>query len=217
VFEIVERILAALIILALLTLLIILAFPVPPRDTVAPAPSGETKQAERTDPAPKSSPPASTPAPKVEPAPATAPKGTDPAPAAKTDAKQTPVPKAEPSAPRKVVDRIPPSSAPAPVVVSSDPKRPAITVRAKSETERVVYSRDERVSRYRSRTAQARRERERAREIARREWREPVFVGECEDEDCDCCGGGCGKSSRPYWAEPRRQRWAQAPVGACPY
>ena len=227
-FEIVERILAALIILALLTLLIILAFPVPPRDTVAPAPSGETKQAERTDPAPKGSlPPASAPAPKVEPAPTPAPKvepapapapepkASDPAPAPKTDAQQTPEPKAEPPAPRKVVDRIPPSSAaPAPVVVSNDPKRPPVTVRAKNQTERVVYSREEKVSRYRRRaTVAARRERE----AVTRGWREPVFVGECEDEDCDCCGGDCGKRSRPYWAEPRRQRWAQAPAGTCPY
>jgi hypothetical protein len=39
VLEIVERILAALIILALLTLLIILAFPVPPRQTAGPTPA----------------------------------------------------------------------------------------------------------------------------------------------------------------------------------
>ena len=55
VLEIVERILAALIILALLTLLIILAFPVPPRQTPAPTAntpkSGEVKEAENRTPA----------------------------------------------------------------------------------------------------------------------------------------------------------------------
>jgi hypothetical protein len=153
------------------------------------------------------------PAPTPTPTPAPAPKENDPAPAPKTDAQQTPEPKAEPPAPRKTVDRIPPS-APAPVVVSNDPKRPPVTVRAKNQTERVVYSREEKVSRYRRRaTIAARRERE----AVARSWREPVFVGECEDEDCDCCGGDCGKRSRPYWAEPRRQRWAQAPAGTCPY
>jgi len=53
VLEIVERILAALIILALLTLLIILAFPVPARQTPGPAPStarNEDRPAAKSEP-----------------------------------------------------------------------------------------------------------------------------------------------------------------------
>jgi hypothetical protein len=49
VLEIVERILAALIILALLTLLIILAFPVPARQSTGPAPTPSKNETPRRD------------------------------------------------------------------------------------------------------------------------------------------------------------------------
>jgi hypothetical protein len=200
VLEIVERILAALIILALLTLLIILAFPVPPRDNVAP-PSG-TRQAERGDPAPKSEP---APAPRVEPAPA--PKTAEPKstpPAKQADPLPAPVEK-------KTAERLPESKGPT-TVSPSEPRKPAITVREKTETERVDVRRDEIVPHRRRATYVPRRERE----AARRTWREPLVARECEDDDCGCCGGDCRATGRPYWAAPRRERWARLPAGVCP-
>ncbi len=79
--EIVERILAALIILALLTLLIILAFPVPPRQTAGP-PTAAPKPGEVADtPAPARPAPRQT----AEPVPPPAKAPEQPAPAPQPD------------------------------------------------------------------------------------------------------------------------------------
>jgi hypothetical protein len=216
VLEIVERILAALIILALLTLLIILAFPVPPRDTVAPTPSANGKQAaERTDPAPTTATP--------PPTPTKAPETTRPAEKA---AETKPVEAAKPkTAPDKVAEATPPPvkktnerlrESKEVVVVPAPPADPnrTITVRAKNPTV-VVEETVERVEPVRRRHIHAaRREPAPARP---RPWREPVIAGECDDEDCGratCCG--CDPKSVPFWARPRRERYAQLPPGVCP-
>jgi hypothetical protein len=212
VLGIVERILAALIILALLTLLIILAFPVPPRQPVGAPPSNETQRADKP---PEPAPPAPAPAPA-------------PAPGSTSAPKQPPAKAPEPPVVKKSAERLPETKVlppPPPVVVE---KTPQPSVLAKSDRERIVDSRVEvyppkRIVAVRRDPLVVKRERVR---------HGPVLVDDC-GRDCfdDCC---CDTRDRPYWAKPkrrvavaergdpdwadspRRRRWAGIPPGVCP-
>lgn len=206
---IVERILAALIILALLTLLIILAFPVPPRPSVG-VPPGETRTEKTPDPAP----PTPTPAPA-------------PTKQATRQPEPAPTPASAPApAVRKSSERLP-ETAPPPAAV--EPKAPQPTVLAKSNKERIV---DSRIEEYpQRRIATVRRE---PVVVARRDRvrHAPVLADDCPFDCVDgCC---CDTRNRPYWAKPkrrvvadgrpywtdrppaRRPRYAAIPPGVCP-
>jgi hypothetical protein len=189
VLEIVERILAALIILALLTLLIILAFPVPPRPAVAPAPSGDTPQEAQRD----ETRPVETKTPPPKPA---EPKPVDTRPV-----------EPRPTEPKKA-DRLPVEKDPPPA-----PRKPAPTVLAKSDSERVE----------RAETHARRNISEAPKSHPIRRVERDVVVEDCPEDDCDCVERPARR--RPFWAEPpaprvveRRHRpyWAQLPAGACP-
>lgn len=193
--EIVERILAALIILALLTLLIILAFPVPARSPVAPTPSGDGQQeAQRRE--------------ETKPAPVTE---TKPAPTKPAETKPPePKPVEKPAEPKPVelkkADRLP-------IEKDAPPRKPASTVFAKGDSERID----------RAETHARRNSSEAPKGYPIRRVERDAIIEDCPEDDCDCFVKPARR--RPFWAEPpprrvveRRYRpyWAQLPAGACP-
>jgi hypothetical protein len=215
VFEIVERILAALIILALLTLLIILAFPVsaptpgPARTTTEVKPTenreNETRVVENK--------PVPVPTPKTEPK-AVEPKSTEP--------KSVEAPKS--------AERLPETKVP--VIVEQ--RRPTTNLQAKTDSERVEEVRVENRPRV-ERVETARRD------PAPPRRRRRLAAADCAGGDC--CDGceGCAERrpriverrryaarerpywtsrgrDRPYWAQQHQPYWTDEPVpaGTCP-
>ena len=203
-FEIVERILAALIILALLTLLIILAFPVsapspgPARTTTEVKP-GDNKETE-TRVTEVKTPQAVKPPPAVKPSEpsSAAPK---PAEAAKPDS-----------------DKLPEQTQP----VVAEVKRPTANHQSKADKVRIdelrVVDTPHRVETVRRDPAPPRRKRR-------------IVEEDCADDSCECCGCEerrprlverrryAANRDRPYWANRGgRPYWAsgQAPDGVCP-
>jgi hypothetical protein len=206
VFEIVERILAALIILALLTLLIILAFPVsapspgPARTTTEVKPGDnketETRVTEVKTPQEVKTPPA------VKPA---EPSSTAPKPVVET---------AKPDA-----DKLPEQTKPVVIEV----RRPTANHQSKADKERIEELRIENT--HRVETVK--------RDPVPPRRRRRIVEDDCADGSCEeCCGGGCverrprlverrryaANRDRPYWANRGRPYWASGPVpdGVCP-
>jgi hypothetical protein len=202
VFEIVERILAALIILALLTLLIILAFPVsapspgPARTTTEVKP-GDNKETETRVTEVKTPQEVKTPVKTTEPS-STAPKPAEPA---KSDG-----------------DKLPEQSKP----VVTEVKRPTANQQSKTDKERIDELRTDRL--HRVETVK--------RDPAPPRRRRRIVEEDCVDGSCDeCCGCAerrprlverrryaanrdrlyfANRGGRPYWAS------GPVPDGVCP-
>lgn len=188
---IVERILAALIILALLTLLIILAFPVPPRAPVAPG-SGDqqaARQPETVTTPPTGGQPGTTTAPKADGAP---------------KARSAPPPSAAPTH-RKLSDRLPETR-------SQVPYRQAES-EGRSNRGRVwhgAYPPPARAARRASKQDP----------LLAEDCAGPECDCCCDTRERPYWAAGPRSylvdrdNDQPYWA-PRRERLAQAPAGTC--
>lgn len=204
-FEIVERILAALIILALLTLLIILAFPVsapspgPARTTTEVKP-GDNQETERRVTEVKAPPGA----PKADP------KTTEPKPDAKsTEAKST---EPKPADPPKSAERLPEQRRLLPV---AEPKRPTTNLQAKTDSDRIAEIRAD--NRHRAATVR--------RDPLPPKRKRRIVERDCADDSCEECEVRhprrrryAANPDRPYWAQQHGPYWAAEPIpaGACP-
>jgi hypothetical protein len=207
VLEIVERILAALIILALLTLLIILAFPVPPRQ-----PAGPSNTAQKPADTPTETRPAPAAPPKVEPAKKDPPAPVQTPPADKTQEAQAKDPR--PAADPKIDSKGVANSEKAADNSAEDKRRhndgvdtatrktvPPAPLREHAADVRPCSDAD---CRRRARHADSKVCNE---EGCRRRPPPAVVARDCSSRGCGDCDDrrrGVRSHNAPYWAQPRR-------------